>query len=67
MELREVLTHKQLEMHQCVLSTVATDDLVLKHQAISIHSADSILNVLDPFQAEIYHIYRITLGHKITF
>ena len=34
------LNHKQLETHGCVLSTVATDALVLKHQAISIHSAD---------------------------
>ena len=35
-----LLTPKQLEMHGCVLSSVATDDLVLKHQAISTHSAD---------------------------
>ena len=35
-----LLTHKQLEMHRCTLSTVATDALVLKHQAISIYSAD---------------------------
>ena len=34
------LTHKQLETHECVLSTVATDALVLKHQTISIHIAD---------------------------
>ena len=34
------LTHKQLKMHGCIISTVATDALVLKHQAISIHSAD---------------------------
>ena len=34
------LTHKQLEMYGCVLSTVVTDALVLKHQAISIYSAD---------------------------
>ena len=34
------LTHEQLETHGCVLSTVSTDALVLKHQAISIHSAD---------------------------
>ena len=34
------LTLKQLERHGCVLRTVATDALVLKHQAISIHSAD---------------------------
>ena len=35
-----VLTHKQLEMYECLLSTVATDALVLKHQAICIHNAD---------------------------
>ena len=34
------LTHKELETHGCVISTVAPDALVLKHQAISIHSAD---------------------------
>ena len=34
-----VLTHTQLEMHVCVLTTVITDALVLKHQGISIHSA----------------------------
>ena len=34
------LTHKQLEMQRHVLSPVATAGLVLKHQAISIHSAD---------------------------
>ena len=33
-------THKQLETDGFVLGTVATDALVLKHQAISIHSAD---------------------------
>ena len=32
-------THKQLETHGCILPTVATDTLVLEHQAISIHSA----------------------------
>ena len=36
------LTHKHMEMHGCILSTVATDALVLKHQAISIHSAEYI-------------------------
>ena len=35
-----LLTHKHLETHGSVLSTVATDALVLKHQAISIHIAD---------------------------
>ena len=33
-------TLKHWEMHGCVVSTVATDALVLKHQAISIHNAD---------------------------
>ena len=35
-----VLTYIQLEMHGCILSFVATDALVLKHQAISIHNTD---------------------------
>ena len=35
-----LLTHKQLQIHWCILSTVTTDALVLKHQAIRIHSAD---------------------------
>ena len=43
------LTHKQLDMHGCVLSTAATDALVLKHQAISIQSVDQIFIVLDNF------------------
>ena len=34
------LTPKHQETHGCVVSTVATDALVLKHQAISIHNAD---------------------------
>ena len=34
------LTHKQLKVYGCVLSAVATDVLVLKYQAISIHNAD---------------------------
>ena len=35
-----VLTLKHRETHGCVVSTVATDVPVLKHQAISIHNAD---------------------------
>ena len=46
-----VLTHKQLEMHGRILSTEATDALVLKHQAISTHSADQLIIVLDLFDA----------------
>ena len=34
------LTIKHRETHGCVVSTVATDALVLKHQAISIRNAD---------------------------
>ena len=34
------LTLKHWETHGCVVSTVATDALVLKHQAISILSTD---------------------------
>ena len=34
------LTHKQLETHVRAISIVITDTLVLKHQAISIHSTD---------------------------
>ena len=34
------LTHKQLDRHACVISTVATNALVLMHQAISIHNPD---------------------------
>ena len=35
-----VLTLKHREMHWCVVSTVATDALVRKQQAISIHNVD---------------------------
>ena len=34
------LTLKHRERHGCVVSTMATDALVLKHQAISIYNAD---------------------------
>ena len=38
--LLQLLTLKHRETHGCVVSTVATDALVLKHQAISILSTD---------------------------
>ena len=41
------LTHKQLETRGYILSTVATDVQVLKHQAISAHNADEIFIVLN--------------------
>ena len=43
------LTHKQLEMYERTISTVATDVLVQKHQGISIHSADLVFTGLPKF------------------
>ena len=41
-DLKNLLSHKQMDTHGCLLSrpTVATDALVIKLQAISTHSAD---------------------------
>ena len=50
------LTLKHRETHGCIVSTVATDTLVLKHQAISIHNADQPFFILDQF-----HIKNIAL------
>ena len=50
------LTHKQLEMHERTLSTVPTDGLVLKHQAISDHSADLRFIVLGKFHTEMLQL-----------
>ena len=50
------LTHYQLETHGCILSTLATDTLVLKHQAISTHSAKYWLYWTSFIQ--IYYSYR---------
>ena len=36
------LSHKQIKTHGCVLSTVSTDVLVLKHQSTSTHRVDCI-------------------------
>ena len=36
-------------MHGCIMSTVATDGMVLTHQAISSNSADSLLIVVTIF------------------
>ena len=40
MKTADILTLKHWETHGCIVSTVATDVLVLKHQAISNHNAD---------------------------
>ena len=49
------------------VSTVATDALVLKHQAISIHNADWTFIVLDQFDIKISHLWCTTLENKIMF
>ena len=36
----EGLAAKQLELHGCVMRIVATEALMLNHEAISLHSAD---------------------------
>ena len=41
-------------MYGCIFNTVATDALVLKHQAISNHSADYKFIVLDYFIQKCY-------------
>ena len=38
--IEDSLTHKHLEIQECVLSDMATDALVLKHQGISSHNPD---------------------------
>ena len=55
-----VLTNKELEIEECLLSIVVTDALVLKHQAISIHSAAKISIALDQFLKNITFIVNIT-------
>ena len=60
------LTHKQLEIYGCVISTLATDALVLQHQVISTHSSDQIFSVLNQFHAKILHLYGITVENNIT-
>ena len=45
-----IFTLQQLETHGCILIIMATDTMMLKHQALSIYSADEIFIVLDQFQ-----------------
>ena len=61
------LTHKQLETHWCILSTVATDGLVLQHQAINSHGADQIFIVLDQFLTKLLHLQWKALENYIKF
>ena len=62
-----ILTLEQLEMHECIFSTVATDVLVLKHQAISIHSVDQLFIVLELFYIKSFHSQWTTPDNKITY
>ena len=57
MQTNQCVTHKQLETHGCIFSTVATDAMVLKHQGISIHSTDCILIYWTSF-IQRYHSFR---------
>ena len=49
------------------LQQLQTNGCVLKHQAISIHSADWMFIVLDQFHTEALYLWGITLEIKITF
>ena len=46
---------KHRETHGCIVSTVASDTLVLKHQAISIRNADLTFIVLYQIHIRISH------------
>ena len=54
MVVETLLSHKQRERLAYIISIVATDGLVLKHQAISVHSAELIFILLDQFDIRIY-------------
>ena len=49
------LTHKLLEVHWCIVNTVATDGLVLKHQAIIIPSIEQISTLLGQIRTKILY------------
>ena len=51
------LTHKQLEMHGCIISTVTPAGMVQKHQAISIHSAKCLLYWASSSLIQKYYIH----------
>ena len=54
------LTHKRLQIHGCLLSTEATDALVLKHQAISTYRADGTFIALNQIYTEIVQLQGTT-------
>ena len=54
-------------MYGCVFSTVGADVMVLKHQAISIYSADHTFIVWDQFHTHKLQLKGTTLENKVTF
>ena len=48
---------KKPEMHGCIISIVATDVLVLKHKAFTLHGADQVFVVLDQLHTNILYLY----------
>ena len=61
------ITHKQLEIHGSVLSTVAIDVMVLTNQAMSSYNGDQILIVYDHFHTKILQFYWKYYKNKIMF
>ena len=64
---RDELTHRQLETHKCVLSTLPTDVLVLKHQAINIQSPKYTLYWTSFIQKYYFVFILYITNKKITF
>ena len=58
------LTHNHLEKHRCIISTVTTDVLVLKHQAISIHSANLVIDVSELYFDHVFDYIYISNSYK---
>ena len=57
-------------MNVCLVnnvSTVATEALVLKHQAISIHSDEYTFIILDQCQTEISHLHGTISENEVKF
>ena len=62
-----LLSPQQLKIHRYAVSIVATDALMLKHQAISNHSADKVFIVFDQFHTKTLHLMWTTSENCITF
>ena len=51
-----ILIHKQSETHGCPVGIVATDVLVLKHQAVITHNVDHKFILLDHIHTKILRL-----------